>query len=127
MIHVPTAPWANGLDLGLGLGLAPRRALSLAAAATQAVARRVDGVLRCPGDGRDPPGWPLVERLRAHPALSHSVVGAWRAIAAWSLQRLRGVSARAASSDRSLGVVIGRFGCRRLPDGIMARPRSPGP
>ena len=139
MIHVPTAPWAHTVfDLaawgsGLGLGVLTYRWRLKGVA--QAVAAKVDGgYFTALAIGAIPGAWLAgsMNTLRdAHPALSHSVVGALvGAIAAVEIyKRLRGVTGSTGGvfvGSFTLGVVVGRFGClfSGLPDGTYGTPTA---
>jgi len=137
MIHVPTAPWAHtAFDLaawGGGLGLSVALYRWRLAELTRDVARKVDGgYFAALVAGAIPGAWLAgsLNTLRgAHPALSHSVVGALAGaiVAVEVYKRARGVTGSTGGAfvgSFSLGVVIGRFGCffAGLPDGTYGTP-----
>ncbi|MGZ6039964.1 MAG: prolipoprotein diacylglyceryl transferase family protein [Phenylobacterium sp.] len=139
MIHLPTAAWAHTVfDLaawagggGLSIALYRWRLRDVA----QAVARRVDGgYFAALAAGAIPGAW-LTGSLNtlqgAHPALSHSVVGALAGaiVGVEIYKRLRGITGSTGGvfvGSFSLGVVIGRFGClfAGLPDGTYGTPTA---
>ncbi|MGZ3376166.1 MAG: prolipoprotein diacylglyceryl transferase family protein [Phenylobacterium sp.] len=139
MIHLPTAAWAHTVfDLaawagggGLSIALYRWRLRDVA----QAVARRVDGgYFGALAAGAIPGAW-LTGSLNtlqgAHPALSHSVVGALAGaiVGVEIYKRLRGITGSTGGvfvGSFSLGVVIGRFGClfAGLPDGTYGTPTA---
>jgi uncharacterized membrane protein YeaQ/YmgE (transglycosylase-associated protein family) len=137
MIQVPTAPWAHtvfdlaawGGGAAFSVALYRWRLRELA----QAVARKVDGgYFAALAAGAIPGAWLAgsVNTLRgAHPALSHSVVGALvgAIVGVEIYKRLRGVTGSTGGlfvGSFSLGVIVGRFGClfAGLPDGTYGTP-----
>jgi phosphatidylglycerol:prolipoprotein diacylglycerol transferase len=137
VIHVPTATWAHtAFDLAAwagGLGLSALLYRWRLRELTQDVARKVDGgYFAALTAGAIPGAWLAgsLNTLRgAHPALSHSVVGALvgAIVAVEIYKRLRGVTGSTGGvfvGSFSLGVVIGRFGCffAGLPDGTYGTP-----
>lgn len=137
MIHVPTAPWAHTVfDLaawGAGLGFSVVLYRWRLRGLTQQVAAKVGrGYFAALAAGAIPGAWLAgsLNTLRgAHPALSHSVVGALvGAIVAVEIYKaLRGITGSTGGvfvGSFSLGVVIGRFGCffAGLPDGTYGIP-----
>lgn len=139
MIEVPTAPWAHTLfDLtawlsGLAFSVALYRWRMRETA--DRLARKVDGgYFAALAAGAIPAAWLLgsVNSLQgAHPALSHSVVGALAgAILGVEIYKLaRGVTGSTGGvfvGPFALGVVIGRFGClfAGLADGTYGTPAT---
>lgn len=139
MIEVPTAPWAHTLfDLtawlsGLAFSVLLYRWRLRETA--ERLARKVDGgYFLALAAGAIPAAWLLgsVNSLQgAHPALSHSVVGALAgAILGVEIYKLaRGVTGSTGGvfvGPFALGVVIGRFGClfAGLADGTYGTPTT---
>jgi hypothetical protein len=137
VIHVPTAAWTHtAFDLAawasggaLSVVLYRWRLRDVA----QAVARRTDGYyFAALAAGAIPGAWlagSLNTLQAAHPALSHSVVGALvgAIVGVEIYKRLRGVNGSTGGvfvGSFSLGVVVGRFGClfAGLPDGTYGTP-----
>lgn len=137
MIHVPTAPWAHTVfDLaawGSGLGFSALLYRWRLRDLTERVARRTGpGYFAALAAGAIPGAW-LAGSLNtlqgAHPALSHSVVGALvgAIVGVEVYKRLRGVTGSTGGvfvGPFALGVVIGRLGCffAGLPDGTYGTP-----
>lgn len=139
MIHVPTATWAHtlfdlagwGSGLALSFGLYRWRLRGL----TEQVAGKVGGgYFAALAAGAIPGAWLAgsLNTLRgAHPALSHSVVGALvGAIVAVEIYKaIRGIEGSTGGvfvGPFALGVVVGRWGClfAGLPDGTYGTPTS---
>jgi uncharacterized membrane protein YeaQ/YmgE (transglycosylase-associated protein family) len=139
MIHVPTAAWAHTLfDLaawGSGLSLTALLYRWRLKGLTAEVAGKVGGgYFAALAAGAIPGAW-LAGSLNtlqgAHPALSHSVVGALvGAIVGVEIYKaLRGIEGSTGGvfvGPFALGVVIGRFGClfAGLPDGTYGAPTA---
>jgi hypothetical protein len=139
MIHVPTATWAHtAFDLlawGAGLGLSALLYRWRLKGLTAEVAGKVGGgYFAALAAGAIPGAW-LAGSLNtlqgAHPALSHSVVGALAgAIVGVEIYKaLRGIQGSTGGvfvGPFALGVVVGRFGClfAGLPDGTYGAPTA---
>lgn len=139
MIHVPTAVWVHPVfdvaawlsGLGLGAALSHWR---LKALVSRIGGRIGGGYFVALAAGALPGAWVAgsLNTLRgAHPALSHSVVGALvGAIVAVEIYKawrgVRGSTGGVFVGPFSLGVVIGRFGClfTGLPDGTYGAPTA---
>jgi uncharacterized membrane protein YeaQ/YmgE (transglycosylase-associated protein family) len=124
MVHVPTAPWAHTVfDLvawSCGLGLSALLYRWRLRGLTEQVAGKVGGgYFAALALGAIPGAWLAgsLNTLRAaHPALSHSVVGALvgAIVGVEIYKRLRGVTGSTGGAfvgSFTLGVVIGRLGC----------------
>jgi phosphatidylglycerol:prolipoprotein diacylglycerol transferase len=139
MIHVPTATWAHtlfdltawGSGLALSVGLYRWRLKGL----TEQLAGRVGGgYFAALVAGAIPGAWVAgsLNTLRgAHPALSHSVVGALVGAIVGvevykAIRGLRGSTGGVFVGPFAFGVVIGRWGClfAGLPDGTYGTPTS---
>lgn len=139
MILVPTAPWAHlAIDLAAwGAGLAFSVALyrwRLRDLTADVAGRVGGGYFAALAAGAIPGAWAagsLNSLQGAHPALSHSVVGALvGAIVGVEIYKaLRGVQGSTGGifvGPFALGVVIGRWGClfAGLPDGTYGAPTA---
>lgn len=139
MIHVPTAFWAHALfDLaGWGGGMALGAALHrwrLKGLAERVAGKVGGGYFAALAAGAVPGAWlagSLSSLRGAHPALSHSVIGALVGAIVGveiykTLKGLKGSTGGLFAGPFAAGVMIGRWGClfAGLPDGTYGAPTA---